>query len=105
MTTTRCAWPTTPSTGSAAAWSGCLRPGPSTSAARSGPGLVTVQAVDAEAVPDLGPGGGQGPGWGAHPKGIGQTGAFGGYKQSGLGREWGRQGLEDFTEVKNLVWS
>ena len=27
-------------------------------------------------------------------------GAFGGYKQSGLGREWGRHGLEDFTEIK-----
>ena len=39
------------------------------------------------------------------PAGIGQTGAFGGYKQSGLGREWGRHGLEDFTEIKNLVWS
>jgi acyl-CoA reductase-like NAD-dependent aldehyde dehydrogenase len=33
------------------------------------------------------------------------AGAFGGYKQSGLGREWGRHGLEDFTEVKHLSWS
>lgn len=33
------------------------------------------------------------------------SGAFGGYKQSGLGREWGRRGLEDFTEIKNLIWS
>jgi acyl-CoA reductase-like NAD-dependent aldehyde dehydrogenase len=38
-------------------------------------------------------------------KGIGQEGAFGGYKQSGLGREWGHVGLEDFTEVKSLAWS
>ena len=51
-----------------------------------------------------GPGGGQGPG-GAEPVGIGQSGAFGGYKQSGLGREWGRHGLEDFTEVKSLSWT
>jgi acyl-CoA reductase-like NAD-dependent aldehyde dehydrogenase len=51
-----------------------------------------------------GAGGGQGPGWGTTPKGIGQEGTFGGYKQSGLGREWGHHGLEDFTEVKNLVW-
>jgi acyl-CoA reductase-like NAD-dependent aldehyde dehydrogenase len=68
-------------------------------------GMVTVQTVDADAVAELGPGGGQGPGWGANPKGIGQTGAFGGYKQSGLGREWGHHGLEDFTEVKSLMWS
>ncbi len=67
-------------------------------------GSVSVQSVGAEAVP-TGPGNGQGPGWGAHPKGIGQSGAFGGYKQSGLGREWGRHGLEDFTEVKHLSWS
>jgi acyl-CoA reductase-like NAD-dependent aldehyde dehydrogenase len=67
-------------------------------------GLVTVQKVGTEPQGDIGPGGGQGPGWGAFPKGIGQSGAFGGYKQSGLGREWGRHGLEDFTELKNLVW-
>jgi acyl-CoA reductase-like NAD-dependent aldehyde dehydrogenase len=67
-------------------------------------GLVQVQTVDGAAVDDLGPGAGQGPGWGAHQKGIGQTGAFGGYKQSGLGREWGRHGLEDFTEIKSLIW-
>jgi aldehyde dehydrogenase (NAD+) len=51
-----------------------------------------------------GPGAGQGPGWGSTPAGIGQTGAFGGYKQSGLGREWGRLGIEEFTEVKSLNW-
>ena len=27
---------------------------------------------------------------------------FGGYKQSGLGREFGRYGLEEFLEVKSL---
>jgi aldehyde dehydrogenase (NAD+) len=51
-----------------------------------------------------GPGNGQGPGWGSSPASIGQTGAFGGYKQSGLGREWGRMGVEEFTEVKSLNW-
>lgn len=28
---------------------------------------------------------------------------FGGYKQSGLGREWGVEGLEDFLEVKSVA--
>jgi len=68
-------------------------------------GLVTVQKVGSEPLADAGPGAGQGPGWGADPKGIGQSGAFGGYKQSGLGREWGRHGIEDFTEIKNLIWT
>lgn len=53
---------------------------------------------------DPGPGAGQGPGWGSAMTGIGQSGAFGGYKQSGLGREWGRLGVEEFTEVKSLSW-
>ena len=28
---------------------------------------------------------------------------FGGYRQSGNGREWGRYGLEDFLEVKSVM--
>ena len=28
--------------------------------------------------------------------------AFGGYKQSGNGREWGRFGIEEFLEIKSM---
>ena len=28
---------------------------------------------------------------------------FGGYKQSGNGREWGVHGIEDFLEVKSIM--
>jgi aldehyde dehydrogenase (NAD+) len=51
------------------------------------------------------PGDGQGPGWGAEPAIDGETGAFGGFKQSGIGREWGHHGLEEFTEIKSIKWS
>jgi aldehyde dehydrogenase (NAD+) len=27
---------------------------------------------------------------------------FGGYKHSGIGREWGREGIEEFTEQKTI---
>ncbi len=30
------------------------------------------------------------------------AGAFGGYKQSGNGREWGRHGFEEFLEIKSV---
>jgi aldehyde dehydrogenase (NAD+) len=29
---------------------------------------------------------------------------FGGYKASGVGREWGVEGIEEYTEVKMLAW-
>ena len=68
-------------------------------------GAMSAQGVGATPLVDLGPGGGQGPGWGETMAGIGQRGAFGGYKQSGVGREWGHHGFEIFTEVKSLSWS
>jgi aldehyde dehydrogenase (NAD+) len=37
--------------------------------------------------------------------GINQTdGPFGGFKQSGLGREGGRWGMEEYTEVQQIAW-
>jgi len=68
-------------------------------------GTVIVTGVAGAGLTDLGPGGGQGPGWGETMVGIGQRGAFGGFKQSGIGREWGRHGLEEFTEIKSITWS
>jgi aldehyde dehydrogenase (NAD+) len=29
---------------------------------------------------------------------------FGGYKASGVGREWGVEGIEEFTEIKMIAW-
>lgn len=68
-------------------------------------GTISASGVPANGPTELGPGGGQGPGWGAPLAGIAQGGAFGGFKQSGIGREWGRHGMEDFTEVKSISWS
>jgi aldehyde dehydrogenase (NAD+) len=29
---------------------------------------------------------------------------FGGYKASGMGREWGLEGIEEFLETKAIAW-
>jgi aldehyde dehydrogenase (NAD+) len=68
-------------------------------------GTVTAEGVNPSPEIDPGSGGGQGPGWGQGMAMIGQSGAFGGFKQSGVGREWGRHGLEEFTEIKSITWS
>jgi aldehyde dehydrogenase (NAD+) len=67
-------------------------------------GNVTAEGVGTLGAINPGIGAGQGPGWGEPLAGIAQGGAFGGFKQSGIGREWGRHGLEDFTEVKSISW-
>jgi aldehyde dehydrogenase (NAD+) len=36
--------------------------------------------------------------------GLSPHGPFGGYKQSGLGREWGRFGLDEYLEHKTVTW-
>jgi aldehyde dehydrogenase (NAD+) len=41
-----------------------------------------------------------GGGGGAHP-----SGPFGGYKQSGIGREYGDYGLLEYTQLKTVSWS
>ncbi len=68
-------------------------------------GYMNAQGVGNARLTDLGPGNGQGPGWGQSMSGIGQTGAFGGFRQSGIGREWGHHGFETFTELKSISWS
>jgi aldehyde dehydrogenase (NAD+) len=67
-------------------------------------GMISVQTeVNGSVLPAAADG--QGPGWGAHPGPIGSSGAFGGFKQSGIGREWGGHGLAEFTELKAISWS
>ncbi|CAJ62838.1 MULTISPECIES: aldehyde dehydrogenase family protein [Frankia] len=36
--------------------------------------------------------------------GLSPHGPFGGYKASGIGREWGKWGLSEFLQHKSLVW-
>jgi acyl-CoA reductase-like NAD-dependent aldehyde dehydrogenase len=36
--------------------------------------------------------------------GLNPAAAFGGYKQSGLGREWGAHGLGEFLQTKSVTW-
>lgn len=36
--------------------------------------------------------------------GLSPHAAFGGYKQSGLGREWGEHGLNEFLQTKTVAW-
>ena len=37
--------------------------------------------------------------------GVNPRAAFGGYKQSGLGREWGEFGLEEYLQTKAVSWA
>jgi acyl-CoA reductase-like NAD-dependent aldehyde dehydrogenase len=68
-------------------------------------GSISVTTVrDANEVGEN-PGSGEGPGWGgAGLRGL-FAGAQGGFKQSGVGREMGKLGLEEYTEVKCLSWT
>ncbi|MDV6271418.1 aldehyde dehydrogenase family protein [Rhodococcus globerulus] len=68
-------------------------------------GYISVQTEVDGAVVEQGSDSDQGPGWGRDRAIIGTAGAFGGFKQSGFGREWGSHGLAEFTELKSLTWS
>jgi len=67
-------------------------------------GAIFAMSEKSAQLVDGGRGDGQGPGWGAYPPAIGAGGAFGGFKQSGVGREWGARGIEQYTELKWLNW-
>ncbi len=36
--------------------------------------------------------------------GLSPYSPFGGYKQSGLGREWGAAGMEEYLQTKSILW-
>ena len=36
--------------------------------------------------------------------GLNPWAPFGGYKQSGLGREWGTAGMEEYLQQKAITW-
>jgi acyl-CoA reductase-like NAD-dependent aldehyde dehydrogenase len=36
--------------------------------------------------------------------GLSPYSPFGGYKQSGLGREWGAAGMEEYLQTKSIIW-
>jgi aldehyde dehydrogenase (NAD+) len=68
-------------------------------------GWMSAQGVGTTGSVSTDPGAGQGPGWGYQTGPFATAGAFGGFKQSGIGREWGHHGLEEYTEIKYLTWS